>query len=100
MLQRRASAHFSRHSQNEHQNLGHRLVKIDRYLRADLDLRERGGEAGIALQRNPVRLGGLDDFLPDRAATAGDDARRTAVVRIRVVSEPRSMVSVYVPILP
>src|ERR1700674_4250314 len=74
------SAQPPRHAKDEDQHLRHRLVEIERYFLADLHVRERGRKAGIALDRNAVPPGGLDDIFADRAAAAGDDAQRAAVL--------------------
>src|SRR6267142_3853019 len=59
----------------EGQDLGDRLVELERDLVADLDLGERGRERGILLDRHAVRPGGLDDLLADRAGALGDHPR-------------------------
>src|SRR5262249_28535686 len=71
------------HAQQEGEHLGDRLVELDRDLVAELDLRQRDGEACILLDRHAVRPGGLDDLLADRPGSLGDDARRARLLVVK-----------------
>src|SRR5690242_12938690 len=59
--------------QHEHQDFGHRLVKIRRDLLTQLDLGQRAGQNLVLLDWDVVSLGDLDDLGADRALALGND---------------------------